>query len=141
MGERAVLANTEGYLAQVLLAQGRIREAGRSARRCRDLAAAGDVSAQVLWRQAQARVLLAGDRLAAAEQLAREAVERAERTDQLGLLAPTLTDLAIVLAATGSREEAARMRSRAAEVWLRKGCGVGAGTADAGPSLAPPVGI
>jgi ATP/maltotriose-dependent transcriptional regulator MalT len=135
-----VLASTEGYLAQVLLAQGRIREAGRSARRCRDLAAAGDVSAQVLWRQAQARVLLAGDRLAAAEQLARQAVERAERTDWLALLAPALADLAIVLAATGSGEEAAATRRRAAEVWLRKG-GVSVLAADVAPSLARPVGI
>ena len=141
MGERAVLASTEGYLAQVLLDQGRIREAGRSARRCRDLAAAGDVSAQVLWRQAQARVLLAGDRLAAAEQLAREAVDRAERTDWLGLLARALTDLAIVLAATGPTDEAASMRRRAAEAWQRKGGGVTAAIAEAGPSLAPPIGI
>ena len=141
MGERAVLASTEGYLAQVLLAQGRIREAGRAARRCRELAAEGDVAAQVLWRQVQARVLLAGDRMAAAGQLARDAVGRAGRTDQLWLLAGALTDLAIVLAATGSGDEAVRTRKRAAMAWLQKGAGVSAAAAEAGPGPVSPLGI
>ena len=57
MGERAVLASTEGYLAQVALVAGRDREADRHARRCAALATDDDAWAQVVWRQVRARVL------------------------------------------------------------------------------------
>ena len=142
MGERAVLASTEGYLAQVLLAQGRIREAGRSARRCRDLAAAGDVSAQVLWRQAQARVLLAGDRLAAAEQLARQAVERPSAPAGFALLAPA--GCGVWRGRPGRHRVGRGGRRHAPAARLRCGCAraeVRSLAADVAPSLARPVGI
>ena len=51
MGERAVLASTDGYLAQVALMAGRDREADRHARRCAALATDDDAWAQVVWRQ------------------------------------------------------------------------------------------
>ena len=59
LGERAVLASTEGHLAEVLLLSGREREADRLARRCAAIATGDDAGAQAVWRRVRARVLAA----------------------------------------------------------------------------------
>src|SRR5262249_20733943 len=73
LGERAVLASTEGYLAQVLLAAGREQEADRAARRCARLATPADAGAQGAWRRVRARVLSGQGSHRRAITLAREA--------------------------------------------------------------------
>ena len=106
MGERAVLASTQGYLAQVLLVMGRDRDADRLARRCAALATDDDASPQVIWRQVRARVLARRGHAQRAVELARAAVEIAMTTDHLNIQADALVDLAIVQEAAGAADEA-----------------------------------
>jgi tetratricopeptide (TPR) repeat protein len=56
-----------------------------------------------------------------AERLAREALTRAEQTDQLDLHAETYADLAEVLRMGGRRAEAANQFARALALYERKG--------------------
>jgi class 3 adenylate cyclase/tetratricopeptide (TPR) repeat protein len=121
MGERAVLASTEGYLAQVLVAGGRDAQAERCARRCAGLATADDLSPQVLWRQVLARVLARRGRLSRAAVLAREAVEIAATTDHLNLHGEALADLATVLDAGGDATGAEAAREASSECFAEKG--------------------
>ncbi len=57
MGERAVLASTEGSLAQVMLLAGNDREADRLARRCARISTPDDAWPQAAWRQVRSKVL------------------------------------------------------------------------------------
>ncbi len=121
MGERAVLASTEGYLAQVALLAGRESDADRIARRCASLATDDDAWAQVVWRQVRARVLASRGRARPALELAREAVEVAMTTDHLNTQADALVDLALVHEAIGSAESAGRALSDAIAIYRVKG--------------------
>jgi class 3 adenylate cyclase len=120
MGERAVLASTESYLAQVLLAAGRDAEADRLARRCAALATDDDAWPQVAWRQVRARVLARRGQTRRALELAHEAVEVAMTTDHLNLQGDALVDLALVQAAAGSAEPEAALAA-ALEIYEAKG--------------------
>jgi tetratricopeptide (TPR) repeat protein len=121
MGERAVLASTESYLAQVMLAYGRDAQADRLARRCAALATEDDAWAQVAWRQVRASVLARRGDVHRAVPLARKAVEIADTTDHANLRAEALADLAIVLELSGEHEGAAAVRLRAAAIYEAKG--------------------
>jgi tetratricopeptide (TPR) repeat protein len=121
MGERAVLASTEGYLAQVLLLTGRDREADRFARRCAELATADDASPQVLWRQVRARVFARRGHARRAVELGREAVRIAMTTDHLNIQADALVDLALVHQAAGAADEADAALATAIQVYRAKG--------------------
>jgi class 3 adenylate cyclase/tetratricopeptide (TPR) repeat protein len=121
MGERAVLASTEGFLALVVLAQGRVDEADRLARRAAQLTTEDDISPQVLWRRVRAAVLAERGRIAEAERMAREAVGLADRTDCLNDRAAALEDLAHVLELGGRVDDAREARMAALEVYRRKG--------------------
>ena len=139
MGERAVLASTEGYLAQVLLMSGRDRDADRFARRCAALATDDDASPQVVWRQVRARVLARrGDHRRAIE-LAREAVEIAMTTDHLNVQGDALVDLAIVHQAAGAADEAEELLASAVRIFGTKGNAVRA--REAGRLAARPAGV
>jgi ATP/maltotriose-dependent transcriptional regulator MalT len=121
MGERAVLASTESYLAQVALLAGRAAEADRLARRCASLATEDDAWAQVAWRQVRARVLAGRGQSQRALEYARQAVEIAMTTDHLNTQADSLVDLAFVLDAAGSSDEGAAALKRAIEIYEAKG--------------------
>ena len=134
LGERAVLASTEGYLAQVMLLDGRDAEADRAARRCARLATAADAGAQCAWRRVRARLLSAQGQHRQALVLAREAVEIVAATDHLNSQGDTLVDLAVVLAADGSHREAAEQLSAGISRYRAKGNVVSA--TEAGKALA-----
>jgi class 3 adenylate cyclase/tetratricopeptide (TPR) repeat protein len=120
MGERAVLASTESFLAQVLLAAGRDAEADRLARSCAALATGNDAWAQAAWRQVRARVLARRGQIRRALELAHEAVDVAMTTDHLNLRGDALVDLAIVQAAAESPDSAVSVAA-ALEVYEAKG--------------------
>jgi tetratricopeptide (TPR) repeat protein len=120
MGEKALLASTAAMLAQALYAQGRHEEAAELCEVSEAAAVEEDLSAQVGWRTVRAK-LLAREDGAAAEQLAAEAVQLAERTDFLTLHAEALADQAEVLQVTGDAEAAGAARQAALALFERKG--------------------
>jgi class 3 adenylate cyclase/tetratricopeptide (TPR) repeat protein len=121
MGERAVLASTESYLAQIALLTGREAEADRLARRCAALATEDDAWAQVAWRQIRARVLTGRGQTSRALDFARQAVDIAMATDHLNTQADSLVDLAFVHRAAGSPDDAAAALNKALEIYEAKG--------------------
>jgi len=121
MGERAVLASTESYLAQVVLMAGRDAEAERLARRCARIATENDAWPQAAWRQVRARVLATRGRLREARMLADEAVAIAMTTDHPNLQADARMDLAAVLRAGGDAEAATGELAAAVALYEAKG--------------------
>jgi hypothetical protein len=93
---------------------------------CEALSDADDAWSQVLWRSTRAR-LVAEDFPRRALELAAQAVDLAATTSDLALRADTLSDLAEVLAITGSPAEARRMTARALSLYERKGDTTSAG--------------
>jgi tetratricopeptide (TPR) repeat protein len=121
MGERAVLASTESYLAQVALLAGRAAEADRLAKRCASLATEDDAWAQVAWRQVRARVLAERGQTKQALEFARQAVAIAMTTDHLNTHGDALVDLAIVQEAAGLSDDAGVALNQAIELYDAKG--------------------
>jgi len=121
MGEKALLADTAGMLARVLLDGGRLAEADVVCAVAQDAAADEDLTAQIVWRGARARLLADGGRREAAEALAREGVRLAEDTDFLVSRADALTDLGTVLGAAGREDEADAVLAEASALYARKG--------------------
>ena len=126
MGDRALLSTTAAFLGQALLAQGRLSEAESLADLSAELAAADDVLTQILWRGVRVRSLVGHGRPSEAERLAREAVGLAERTDLVNETGNALTDLAMVLRATGREDEARREFGEALGLYEQKGNAVAA---------------
>jgi tetratricopeptide (TPR) repeat protein len=93
-------------LGRFLCALGRHDEAEPLVLKGRELTDPNDVVSQAWWRQTQALVHAARARHAEAEQIAREAVTWAERSDSPVMQGEALTDLAEVLEASGRRDEA-----------------------------------
>ena len=113
MGDRALLSTTAALLAQSLLAQGRDREAERSAELSGELAAADDLVTQVLWRCVRARTLAGRGQVEEGLALAREAVALAETSDFVSDRGDALFDLALVLAqADRHRDAVGDLRTR-----------------------------
>ena len=137
LGERAVLASTEGYLAQVMLLAGRDAEADRAARRCARLATTADAGAQCAWRRVRARLLSAQGQHRQALTLAREAVQIVANTDHLNSQGDAMVDLAVVLAADGSQREAAEALATGVDRYRAKGNVVSA--TEAASALSRPV--
>jgi tetratricopeptide (TPR) repeat protein len=121
MGEKAVLASTEALLGMALLAQGRVEEADRLARRGAHLATDDDLSAQVMWRRVRAIVLSEQGRPRDGQRLARDAVALSETTDYLNDHAGALEDLARVHDLAGDPKAAGGAREAALDVYRRKG--------------------
>jgi tetratricopeptide (TPR) repeat protein len=129
MNETGVLASAAGFLAHCMLAQGRDGEADEFIAACTDKAASDDVSAQILWRGARAKLLARRGEAAEAELLAREATELARPTDSLELHGDVLFRLAEVLHLIGKREQARAVAADARDVYDRKEYLVGASRA------------
>jgi hypothetical protein len=121
LGEKGLLSSTVANVAQALCALDRLEEAEAWAGRAADLGASDDVLTQMLWRQAQSKVLARRGEHATAEPLAREAVAIGEGTDMLNLQGDTYADLAEVLEHSGKGTEAVKALKRAAELYARKG--------------------
>jgi class 3 adenylate cyclase/tetratricopeptide (TPR) repeat protein len=121
MGERAVLASTEAYLAQVVLVQGNLKLADRLAGRCARVATADDVAAQALWRRVRARVRSAQGNSPQAIRLADEAVALMQGADWINDHAEALADAAAVRAAADDHAEADRLLDAAIQMYERKG--------------------
>jgi tetratricopeptide (TPR) repeat protein len=103
-----------------------VETATASAELTKALADPDDNEAQILWRQAEARVLVARGKLDEARELAEAAVELTADTVDLVLRADALIDLAMVLIWAGRRNEAGPPVREALELYERKGASVAA---------------
>lgn len=121
LGEHGRQSTAAAYAAQALYACDRLDEAERLARRAADLGASDDAWTQMLWRQAEAKVLARRGEHDEAVQLAREAAAISEQTDATDSQAWAYADLGEVLALGGHRDEAAGMMERALLRYERKG--------------------
>ena len=121
MGEKALLSSTAAMLAQALYEQGRLDDAEAATKRSRETASGEDVSAQIVWRGVQAKILALRGELYDADALAREAVELAAGTDFLNYRADALSDLAEVLDAAGRVGEAREAVRSALDLYEEKG--------------------
>ena len=129
MGDRSLLCTSAAYLAQALLAQRRDEEAERFAQLSDELAAADDLLTQIIWRSVRGRTLARRGRLDEAEQLARQAVALAERTDFINHRADALVDFAIVLGQAGRLDDARAALDEGLRLYEQKGNTVAAGKA------------
>jgi class 3 adenylate cyclase/tetratricopeptide (TPR) repeat protein len=125
MGGTRPRASVAAMLARVLLLRGRSEEAESYARMCERIAPPDQLDAQVKWRSIRGVIAARGGDFAEAEQLAREAVTLADKTDQLDSRAEARLDLAEVLLLDGRRREAVRALGRAIELYREKGNEVG----------------
>lgn len=121
MGERTVRSTDAGYLAQALFALGRIDEAERFTRICREAAATDDRASQILWRSAQAKVLASRGESVQAATLGREAVAMSRSTDYVVMQADALMDLAGVVTLSGALANAAPLIDEAIHLYEAKG--------------------
>jgi class 3 adenylate cyclase/tetratricopeptide (TPR) repeat protein len=121
MGERGARSVLAGFLADALALQGRDDEAERFAGIARETAAESDVVPQVLWRRALARSHARRGDVPVAEDLARAAVELADRTDYLDLRAGTRLVLVDVLDGTARAADAASWQDQARDLYRLKG--------------------
>ena len=118
--QRFYLSSAAPMLGRELCALGRHGEAERFAELARELDVPQNALAQASLRQVQALVYASRGQHAEAEALAREAVERIERTDGLNYQGDALCDLAEVLAAAGRTDEAAKALEQALDRYERK---------------------
>ncbi len=113
LGHSSELSTVAAGLARTYCEVGRLDEAEHWALRSAELGSIDDASTQMLWREAQAKVLAHRGQHDDAERLAREAVEIGEKTEALNALADTYADLGEVLTLAGRREQAAEALGQA----------------------------
>ena len=138
MGERAILATTAAMLAQATYALGSLEEADSWCAASREAAAGDDLSAQIVWRGARAKILASRGRHEEAQELASEAVGLASGTDFVTYHADACLDLGEVLARAGRAEEAAAALRAGVDLYERKGNVVSAGRARSRLEAGPP---
>jgi tetratricopeptide (TPR) repeat protein len=129
MGEHGVASSVAATLARVLFEQGRYGESERFAIRSEETAAPDDLDAQVQWRAVRGRLSTERGSVTEGVALIREALERAERTDDLDLQAGVRMDLGHALKLNGESAEAEEHISAAVALCERKGNLVAAGRA------------
>jgi DNA-binding SARP family transcriptional activator/tetratricopeptide (TPR) repeat protein len=120
MGEKGYLGTTAALLARALAVQLRHDEAERFVRVSQEAGAGEDLLAQVVWQGVLAGILADRGDLAEAEQLARAAVESAERTDFLNYRGDALVQLAEVLERAGRTADALSAAAQALKLYERK---------------------
>ncbi len=120
IGATAQLSTYAPMLGRAVWALGRYDEAEQLARRGRALGAHDDLATQAFWRQTQALVESVRGEHAAAEQLAREAVDLSLRSDSLIHQGAVCCDLAEVLEAAGNRDGASAAWQEALGRYERK---------------------
>ena len=121
MGGGGALSTSTALLAQAVLAQGRLDEAGELCRAAQEIAATEDAMTQMIWRGVQAKVLAREGRCDEAEALAREAVALGEATDLLSHRGDALLDLAEVLRTCARAEGADNAAREGLEMYELKG--------------------
>jgi class 3 adenylate cyclase/tetratricopeptide (TPR) repeat protein len=121
LGERGSASTVAALLAHAVAAQGRFDEAERFSIVAEEIAAEDDLSTQVMWRSARAKVFAARGRHVEADRSAREALKLAVETDDLNMHADTLMDLAEVLRLAGREAEAGPAAQEALELYRQKG--------------------
>ena len=131
MGAVAFQATWAAWLADLLVLLDREDEALDLARESEELSAEDDITAQVPWRMAKAKVLARQGDGAKAWQLAEEAVQIADRTDWLNLQGDAHMALAEVLRLTGRQGDAAEAAGHAVDRFEEKGNVVSAARARA----------
>lgn len=120
-GERSYLSTVAPELAELRWRQGDIDAARELANTGRSLALEEDVASQALWRIVAAKVAASERDLDRALQLAAEAVEWSERSDQLSLTADIHMGRAEVQVLASRRQEAEASLQRALELYEAKG--------------------
>jgi tetratricopeptide (TPR) repeat protein len=115
------LASVAPLLAEALLAQGRESEAERLLELTAGWVIDDDADAQVLVHCGRSKLAALRGDAAAAEQLARRAVERGEQSDQLDAHAGALLRLADALQLLGREGDAAAAARAALDLYERKG--------------------
>ena len=131
VGERAHFCTVATLLARAAYIQGRYDEAEQLTHECEEAARPNDVECQIHWRGTRAKVLARRGDLAAAEELAREAVAFAESSDFLSTHADAMLDLAEVLLLAGRSDEARPSIEVAVRLYEQKGNVVAAARARA----------
>jgi class 3 adenylate cyclase/tetratricopeptide (TPR) repeat protein len=127
-GERGMFSTTAARRAVVLADLGRLEEAETWANKATDAGASDDIFTHILAQRALAKTLARrGD--ARAEQVARDAVNRALTTDFADEQADAYTDLADVLERAGKPGEAAEVLRTAIKLYHAKGDVTGAAAA------------
>jgi tetratricopeptide (TPR) repeat protein len=126
LGERGFQATIAAELAHALVAQGKLEDGEVLSRLSEDLCAEDDVASQVMWRSARARIFAARGLLEDAETLARDAVARADETDDVNMRAETLVAFAEVLSAAGRGADATEALAGARLLFEGKGNVAGA---------------
>ena len=121
IGEQGFQSTIAAALAHALVELGRLDEAEEMVTASELAGAEDDVSTQVLGRSARARIVAARGLGEEAEDLAREAVERAEATDDLNMRGDTLVDLGEVLRLHGNRAGATLALTDALGLYEAKG--------------------
>jgi tetratricopeptide (TPR) repeat protein len=117
----AMLASFSAKLADVLYALDRLDEAETWCGTSRNTARPDDRDAQSWWRSVESKLAARRGDIAAAEQLAREAVEIVEQTDALNHRAKVWLDAAEVLRAAGRDAEASEAARRGISLYELKG--------------------
>ncbi len=90
-------------------------------RHCEVCAATHQADAQARWRSIRAVILARRQDVAEAERLIKEALERADETDQPDTQAEVRADYAEVLRMAGRRQEAAKELKKAKDLYEEKG--------------------
>ncbi|MDP9331420.1 MAG: AAA family ATPase [Actinomycetota bacterium] len=121
LGERAYLSTVSALLAHAICEQGRHEDADMFCSLAQEVGADDDITTQVLWRSARAKVLAAQGELDEALLLAREAVAMAEETDDINMQADALMDLANVVETAGGAAARGDALRRAHGLYVAKG--------------------
>ena len=129
LGEKSYLSTLAAMLAHALYAQGRYEEAEQFARISGEAAGAEDLTSNIMWRSARAKLLARRGDLDGALGLIGEARSLAERTDFLNIQADVQADRAEVLRLGGRGGEAAEALEEAARLYEKKGNRVAAARA------------
>jgi tetratricopeptide (TPR) repeat protein len=110
-----------GQLASSLCSLGRLDEAIELTVTAEAITPNDDVAAQMLWRQARARILARRGDHGEAKRLARGAVALAEDTDMVNFQADALADFAEIDRLAGRTDEAREHLEQALALYEQKG--------------------
>jgi class 3 adenylate cyclase len=121
LGERGNLSTIAAFLAEALYEQEADDEARRLTEVSEEAASDDDATSQIAWRVTRAKLLARSGELDRAEELACEAVARADQTEWPNLRGSARTSLAEVLLAYPRPNEAARAAEEAVEIYDAKG--------------------
>jgi tetratricopeptide (TPR) repeat protein len=120
IGEKSHYSSTAAVLARASYAQGRYEEAEKLTRAAEDASRPNDIHGQIMWRSVRAKVLARHGEVQAAEQLGREAITFAEKSDFLNSHAHALADLAEILEIAGRTSQAGDTLREAIALYERK---------------------